>query len=113
MGVRQALSQATPVLMQPIVKVEIHIPSIYTGGLVQIVSALKGQVLGFDRDEAAKGWDTFRALVPGGTLDDLARSLRSATQGIGYFSKEFDHFEEMYGKEADAIVTALGSHSGG
>jgi elongation factor G len=113
MGVRQALSQASPVLMQPIVKVEIHIPSIYTGGLVQIVSALKGQVLGFDRDESAKGWDTFRALVPGGTLDDLARSLRSATQGIGYFSKEFDHFEEMYGKEADAIVTALGSHSGG
>lgn len=111
MGVRQALSQASPVLMQPIVRVEIHIPSIYTGGLVQIVSALKGQVLGFDRDEAAKGWDTFRALVPGSTLDELARSLRSVTQGIGYFSKEFDHFEEMYGKEADAIVTTLGSHA--
>ncbi|PTM95053.1 elongation factor G [Mycoplana dimorpha] len=111
MGVRQALSQASPVLMQPIVRVEIHIPSIHTGGLVQIVSALKGQVLGFDRDEAAKGWDTFRALVPGSALDELARSLRSVTQGIGYFSKEFDHFEEMYGKEADAIVTALGSHA--
>lgn len=112
MGVRQALSQATPVLMQPIVRVEIHIPSIYTGGLVQIVSSLKGQVLGFDRDEAAKGWDTFRALVPGGALEDLSRSLRSATQGIGYFSKAFDHFEELYGKEADAIVTAHGTPHG-
>lgn len=111
MGVRQALSQASPVLMQPILRVEIHIPSIYTGGLVQIVSALKGQVLGFDRDEAAKGWDTFRALVPGSALDELARSLRSATQGIGYFSKSFDHYEEVYGKEADAIVTTLGSHA--
>lgn len=111
MGVRQALSQASPVLMQPILRVEIHIPSIYTGGLVQIVSALKGQVLGFDRDEAAKGWDTFRALVPGNVLDELARSLRSATQGIGYFAKSFDHYEEMYGKEADAIVTALGTHA--
>lgn len=111
MGVRQALAQASPVLMQPILRVEIHIPSIYTGGLVQIVSALKGQVLGFDRDESAKGWDTFRALVPGNALDELARSLRSATQGIGYFSKSFDHYEEVYGKEADAIVTALGSHS--
>ncbi|HUH49866.1 MAG TPA: elongation factor G [Mycoplana sp.] len=110
MGVRQALSQASPVLMQPILRVEIHIPSIYTGSLVQIVSALKGQVLGFDRDEAAKGWDTFRALVPGNVLDELARSLRSATQGIGYFAKSFDHYEEMYGKEADAIVTALGAH---
>lgn len=111
MGVRQAMSQASPVLMQPIARVDIHIPSIYTGGLVQIVSSLKGQVLGFDRDESAKGWDTFRALVPGSALDELARSLRSVTQGIGYFSKEFDHFEEMYGKEADAIVTAHGSHA--
>jgi elongation factor G len=106
MGVRQALSDGAAVLMQPVFRSEIHIPSIYSGNLVQIVSALKGQVLGFDRDEGAKGWDIFRALVPGGALDELARALRSATQGIGYFSKTFDHFEELYGKEADAIVKA-------
>ncbi len=109
MGVRQALSEGAAVLMQPVFRSEIHIPSIYSGSLVQIVSSLKGQVLGFDRDESAKGWDIFRALVPGGALDDLARSLRSATQGIGYFSKTFDHFEELYGKEADAIVRAHGT----
>ncbi|MDL2410065.1 elongation factor G [Rhizobium calliandrae] len=106
MGVRQALSEGSAVLMQPVFRSEIHIPSVYSGSLVQIVSALKGQVLGFDRDESAKGWDIFRALVPGSALDDLARTLRSATQGIGYFSKTFDHFEELYGKEADAIVRA-------
>ncbi|MBB5574756.1 MULTISPECIES: elongation factor G [Rhizobium] len=106
MGVRQALSEGSTVLMQPIFRSEIHIPSVYSGNLVQIVSALKGQVLGFDRDEASKGWDIFRALVPGSALDDLARALRSATQGIGYFSKAFDHFEELYGKEADAVIRA-------
>ncbi|WFU12018.1 elongation factor G (plasmid) [Rhizobium sp. CB3090] len=106
MGVRQALSESSTVLMQPIFRSEIHIPSVYSGNLVQIVSALKGQVLGFDRDEASKGWDIFRALVPGSALDELARSLRSATQGIGYFSKAFDHFEELYGKEADAVIKA-------
>ena len=109
MGVRQALSEGAAVLMQPVFRSEIHIPSVYSGSLVQIVSALKGQVLGFDRDETAKGWDIFRALVPGGALDELARALRSATQGIGYFSKTFDHFEELYGKEADAIVKAHGT----
>lgn len=109
MGVRQALSEGAAVLMQPVFRSEIHIPSVYSGNLVQIVSSLKGQVLGFDRDETAKGWDIFRALVPGGALDELARALRSATQGIGYFSKTFDHFEELYGKEADAIVRAHGS----
>lgn len=109
MGVRQALAEGTTVLMQPIFRSEIHIPSIYSGSLVQIVSALKGQVLGFDRDETAKGWDIFRALIPGGALEELARAVRSATQGIGYFSKTFDHFEELYGKEADAIVRAHGT----
>ncbi|MBB3316431.1 elongation factor G [Rhizobium sp. BK181] len=109
MGVKQALSQASAVLMQPVVRVEIHIPSVYSGGMVTLVSSLKGQVLGFDRDENAKGWDIFRALVPGGVLDDLARSLKSATQGIGHFSKTFDHFEELYGKEADSIINAHGS----
>jgi len=95
--------------MQPVVRVEIHIPSVYSGGMVTLVSSLKGQVLGFDRDENAKGWDIFRALVPGGVLDELARSLRSATQGIGHFSKTFDHFEELYGKEADTIINAHGA----
>jgi elongation factor G len=66
-------------------------------------------VLGFDRDENAKGWDIFRALVPGGVLEELARSLKSATQGIGHFSKTFDHFEELYGKEADTIINTHGS----
>ncbi len=55
MGVRDALAQASAVLMQPIFRVEIHIPSIHSGSLVPIVSAFKGQVLGFDRDEIGKG----------------------------------------------------------
>ncbi|CAN7513087.1 elongation factor G [Rhizobium sp. LjRoot258] len=109
MGVKQALSQASSVLMQPVVRVEIHIPSIFSGGIVTLVSSMRGQVLGFDRDENAKGWDIFRALVPGGVLDELGRSLRSATQGIGHFSKSFDHFEELYGKEADTIINTHGA----
>jgi len=112
MGVSQALADAGPVLMQPIYRVEFHIPSVFSGGLVPIVSSLKGQVLGFDRDDSAKGWDIFRALIPGHALDELSHSLRSATQGIGWFSKSFDHFEELYGKEADAIIRAHGSGAG-
>ncbi|MGH7005926.1 MAG: elongation factor G, partial [Alphaproteobacteria bacterium] len=111
MGVRDALAQASAVLMQPVFRIEIHIPSLYSGSLVPIVSSFKGQVLGFDRDDSAKGWDVFRALVPGNALDELARSLRSATQGIGTFSKRFDHFEELYGKEADAIISTYASHA--
>ncbi len=65
---------------------------------------MRGQVLGFDRDEKAKGWDIFRSLLPEIALPGFARSLRAETQGIGYFEKEFDHFEELYGKEAEQII---------
>lgn len=106
MGVRQALSEASPVLMQPIFRVDIHVPSQFSGGLVPIVSALKGQVLGFDRDEAVRGWDTFRALIPASALEELAHGVRSATQGVGYFSSSFDRYEELYGREAEAVVNA-------
>ncbi|RMF34512.1 MAG: elongation factor G [Alphaproteobacteria bacterium] len=104
MGVQQALADASPVLLQPIFLVKFYIPSIFTGGLVPIVSSLKGQVLGYDRDETAKGWDVFRALLPGSALDDLAGQLRSVTQGVGRFSAEFDHYQELYGKEAERIT---------
>lgn len=103
MGVREALTKAAPVLLQPIHKVEIHIPSIHSGTLVPIVSSLHGQVLGFDRDPQAKGWDIFRALLPATTLDGLVNTLRSATQGLGYFTGTFDHYEEIYGREAERI----------
>lgn len=106
MGVRQALAEASPALLQPIFRIAIHLPSIHSGSLVQTVSGLKGQIIGFERDESAKGWDVFHATVPRNALDDLALSLRAATQGIGWFSKSFDHFEELYGREADAIVAA-------
>jgi elongation factor G len=49
--------------------------------------------------------------VPWNALDELALSLRAATQGTGWFSKSFDHFEEMYGREADAVVAAHATHA--
>ncbi|MEM6547883.1 MAG: elongation factor G [Pseudomonadota bacterium] len=114
MGVSDGLSKGVPVLLQPIYAVDFHVPSIFTGALVPIVSALKGHVLGYDQNPAAKGWDVFRALLPGGVLDDLVGTLRSATQGVGRFETRFDHYEEVYGREAEKIsgarLEALAAH---
>jgi len=110
-AVRQGLSEASPVLMQPIYRTEIQLPSAYSGNLVPIVSALKAQVLGFEASADANGWDVFQALVPGSALDDLARAVRSVTRGVGYFSKTFDHFEEVHLKETNP-KNAHGSRPG-
>ncbi|MEL6317296.1 MAG: hypothetical protein AAFR16_06610 [Pseudomonadota bacterium] len=105
-GVAEALAEAAPVLLEPVFAVEFSAPSAFTGALTQLVGAAHGQVLGFERDESARGWDRFRALLPAGALDDLIRGLRAGTQGVGRFTARFDHYEERYGKEADRIVDA-------
>ena len=102
-GVKEALAKAGPVLLQPVDRVDIHIPSIYAGSMVSLISTLKGQVLGFDRDPACRGWDIFRALLPAAAEEELVAGLAAATQGTAWHETSFDHYEELYGREADRI----------
>lgn len=93
-AVRQALSEAGAVLLQPIMRVHIHVPSVFTGGLVPVVSGMKGQILGFEAEDGVAGWDVFETLLPLSAQDDLCNTLASATRGTGWFSTDFDHYEE-------------------
>jgi len=108
-GVKEALAKAGPVLLQPVERIDIHIPSVFAGAMVSLISALKGQVLGFDRDPACRGWDLFRALLPQSAEDDLVSALGSATQGTAWHEAAFDHYEELYGREAERIATGQGA----
>ncbi|HRO10075.1 elongation factor G [Amaricoccus sp.] len=103
-GTREALKAAGPVLLQPVCRVAIHAPALFTGSLGPIISSHAGQVLGFDTDPDAKGWERFEALVPGSVLGPLANDVRAATQGVGWFESSFDHYEELHGKAADRII---------
>ncbi|MEO0370555.1 MAG: elongation factor G [Pseudomonadota bacterium] len=91
---REAVAVTGAQLLEPIAQVRIHVPSIYAGSLVPTVSALKGQVLGFEGHPTAAGWDVFRAMLPMSALDDLAMALASAARGTGWFRAEFDHYTE-------------------
>ncbi len=106
MAVKQALAEAGPVLLQPIARLSIHVPSACSGALVALISSLKGQVLGFDSDPDRRGWDVFRALLPEAATEELLNALAGASQGTGWIEAAFDHFEEVYGKEAEAISRA-------
>ncbi len=98
-AVREALREAGPVLLQPIMRVHIHVPSIFTGGLVPVVSGMKGQILGFENNPDAAGWDVFETLLPMAVQDELCSSLASVSRGTGWFSTDFDHYQEA--KRAD------------
>ena len=105
-AVREALTMAGPVLLQPIVHVDVHVPSIYAGGLVPTVSSLGGQVLGFEGDPGAAGWDIFQATLPASQVQDLFRALAGETRGTAWISEHFDRYEEVRGAEAERIMSA-------
>lgn len=102
--VKEAMREAGQVLLQPVLKIDIHAPSVFSGGLVALVSSLKGQVLGFEANPDAKGWDVFSCMLPGAAEEALFRDLAGATQGTAWFEAAFDHYEEVYGKEAERIA---------
>jgi elongation factor G len=103
-GTREALRAAGPVLLQPVFRIAIHAPAMFTGSLGPIVSSHSGQVLGFDADPNNKGWEIYEALVPGSALEGFANDIRASTQGVGWYEAGFDHYEELHGKAAERIV---------
>lgn len=103
-AVRDALKAGGPVLLQPVYRVRIHAPEVFTGALGPSVSSHHGQVLGFDADPDASGWEIYQAMIPGGELHSFGNDVRAATQGVGHFEAELDHYEELHGKAAERIV---------
>ncbi len=104
--VREALREAKPVILQPIDRIAVHIPSIYSGALVGLVSSLKGQVLGFEAHPSARGWDIFRALIPAAAHDELFQALGGLAHGTAWYEAELDHYEELNGEEAEKVRKA-------
>ena len=105
-GVAEALPQCQPVLLEPILAVEIACPNDATAKVNAIVSSRRGQLLGFDTRDGWTGWDVVRALMPEAEVGDLIVELRSATAGVASYTTRFDHLAELTGRVADQIVAA-------
>ncbi len=105
-GVSEALPNCQPVLLEPIHVVEIVCPTDATARINAILSARRGQILGFDTRENWQGWDCVRAMMPEAEIGELIVELRSATAGAGSFTRQFDHMAEVTGRTADQIIAA-------
>jgi elongation factor G len=104
LAMSEGLPQCNPVLLEPIMAVEIAVPSDATARVNAIVSQRRGQILGFDARDGWPGWDVVEAHMPETEIGDLIIELRSITAGVGTYSATFHHLAEMTGKAADQIV---------
>jgi len=113
LGMSEAMKEASPVLLEPIALVKIHVPNEATSRVTQIVSGHRGQILGFDAREGWNGWDTVDAHMPEAEIGDLIIELRSATAGVGTFTFSHDHMAELTGKVAEEVMARHGRRGGG
>jgi elongation factor G len=100
----EGMPQCQPVLLEPIMHVEIMVPSDATSKVNAMVSQRRGQILGFDARPGWPGWDTVQALMPESEMRDLIIELRSATAGVGTYVYRFDHLAELTGRLADQVI---------
>ncbi|AWD20520.1 elongation factor G [Fuscovulum blasticum] len=105
-ALQEALPGCGPVLLEPVMEVILSIPSEFTPRAQRIVTARRGQLLGFDAKAGWKGWDEVSALIPQGELDGMITEIRSQTLGVGFYTAGFDHLEQLAGREADQVIAA-------
>lgn len=108
LAMREALPEARPVLLEPVQKVKVAVPNDATARINAIVSARRGQLMGYDARPGWDGWDVVEAMIPESELADLIIELRSATAGVGTFTAEFDHMAEVTGRLAEDALAQAG-----
>jgi elongation factor G len=103
-AMQEGMPNCSPVLLEPIMHVKIHVPNDATSKANQVVSGRRGHLLGYDAREGWRGWDTVEAHLPLSELHGLIIDLRSLTQGVGTYEMTFDHLAELTGRLADQVV---------
>ena len=101
MAFKQGFAKAKPVLLEPIMKVEIVSPEDYLGDVMGDVSRRRGVLQGQDESPSGK---IINAMIPLGEMFGYATTLRSMSQGRATFSMEFDHYEEAPNNIAETVI---------
>ncbi len=106
MGFKDGCRKAQPVILEPMMAVEVETPEDYAGTVMGDLSSRRGMVQGMD--DMVGGGKVIKAEVPLSEMFGYSTSLRSATQGRATYSMEFKHYSEAPKNVADAIITARG-----
>lgn len=101
MAFKKGFLEAKPILLEPVMRVEVTVPDDYMGDIMGDMNKRRGKILGM---EPGHGVQVIRALAPLAEMFRYAIDLRSMTQGRGSFTMEFDHYEEVPAQLAEQIV---------
>ena len=101
MAFKDAMRKASPVLLEPIMAVEVHVPDDYLGDVMGNLNSRRGQIEG---TELRSGVQVIRAATPLSEMFGYATDLRSRTQGRGTFTMQFSHYNEVPKSIAEKVT---------
>ena len=101
MGFKAGAEKASPVLLEPYMKVDITVPEEYMGDVIGDVNSRRGRIEGM---EARNGAEVIHSFVPLASMFGYATDLRSKTQGRGTYTMQVDHYEEVPKNIAEEII---------
>ncbi|HOJ78528.1 MAG TPA: elongation factor G [Bacillota bacterium] len=107
MAFKKGFMMAKPILLEPIMHVEVKVPEEFMGDVIGDLNKKRGKILGMEPDGNNQ---IVKALAPQSELAKYAIDLRSMTQGRADFEMYFDHYEEVPGHLADAIIAEAKKH---
>ena len=107
MALKEAKNKCKPVLLEPIMKVQVVVPDEYLGNVMGDITSRRGKPMGQESRGNALAID---AMVPLAEMFGYVTSLRSNTQGRGQFTMVFDHYEEVPKNIADEIIKKSGNN---
>lgn len=108
MALRNAAKKCDPVILEPMMAVEVVIPEEYLGDIMGNITSRRGRVDGM---EARGNAQVVRAFVPLANMFGYATHLRSGTQGRGVYTMQFEHYEEVPKSIAEEIIKANGGNN--
>ncbi|MGB3207187.1 MAG: elongation factor G [Crinalium sp.] len=112
LAMQTGMSQCLPTLLEPIISVKVCAPNEFTSKVLQLLTGRRGQILGYDRKEDWAGWDQVSAYLPQAEMHDFIVELRSLTMGVGFFSWQPDHLQEVPDKLAEKVLATTSNGNG-
>src|SRR6185369_2858768 len=105
MGFKEGCAKAGPVLLEPIMSVEVVVPEEYMGDVIGDLNSRRGRIMGM---ESRAGAQVVGAMVPLAQMFGYATDVRSATQGRATYTMTFDHYEQVPKSVSEGIIVKGG-----
>jgi elongation factor G len=104
MGFKEGCAKASPIILEPIMSVEVVVPEDYMGDVIGDLNSRRGRIMGMD---SRAGAQVVSAMVPLASMFGYSTDLRSATQGRATYAMTFDHYEPVPKSVAEEIVAKV------